>query len=86
MRVAALSMGLATVLLCGCAAAAQSSPAARPVEEDCSFRSAATCWTLASRFPPRPDETGGSEPGEILEPAPSELASGADSAGTPAAD
>ncbi len=85
MRVAVLSMGLLTVLLSGCAAAAQSSPAAKAVEEDCSFRSAATCWTLAGRFPP-PAETGSSEPGEVLEQAPSLLASGADSAETPAAD
>ena len=42
---------LCIVLLGGCAAG-QSSYAARP-EPDCSFRSAATCWTIAGRFPSR---------------------------------
>jgi hypothetical protein len=49
----ALLMGLGTMMLCGCGVAAQSSSRTPPREPDCSFRSAGTCWTLATRFPAR---------------------------------
>ncbi len=81
------ALGLGTVLLCGCAALARASPGAQAAaEEDCSFRSAATCWTLASRLPPRPPDSLTPEPEEVREPAPAVLASGADSSGAPTAD
>jgi hypothetical protein len=71
---------LGTVLLCGCAAASQSSPASQGVEPDCSFRSATTCWTLAGRFPPPRAQAGDPPPGDVLKQRPPVLASRADSA------
>jgi hypothetical protein len=70
---------LGTVLLCGCAAASQSSSAAQGVEPDCSFRSATTCWTLAGRFPPPRPKAAEPSPSEVFEQPPA-LASRADSA------
>jgi hypothetical protein len=73
-------MALGMVLLCGCAAIAQSSSVAPEREPDCSFRSATTCWTMASRFPtPRP-EARDSVPDELLNQPATLLASGADTA------
>jgi hypothetical protein len=76
----ALLVGLGTVLLCGCGVAAQSSSRTPPREPDCSFRSAGTCWTLATRFPEPRVEAPDSLPTEPLgEPRPL-LAAGADTA------
>lgn len=73
---------LGVALLSGCAAATQSSSTTERGEEDCSFRSATTCWTLAGRFPPPRPETR-DDPDQPL-PA---LASGADTAlGAPVAE
>ncbi|MBA2457513.1 MAG: hypothetical protein H0V43_01000 [Gemmatimonadales bacterium] len=86
-RVPVAAIGLSTLLLCGCAALARSSPGERAAfEEDCSFRSAATCWTLASRLPARPLDSLAPEPEEVREPPPPVLASGADSSGVASAD
>jgi hypothetical protein len=70
---------LSTALLCGCAAA-QSPAAARRTDPDCSFRSAATCWTVAGRFPLRGADTAAPKPDHIRNPSPAVLASEADSA------
>jgi hypothetical protein len=66
---------LGAFLLSGCAAN-QSRAAAPEREPDCSFRSAATCWTVAGRFPARRDETRDSTPEKILQEPPANLASG----------
>lgn len=68
---------LCIVLLGGCAAG-QSSYAARP-EPDCSFRSAATCWTIAGRFPSRRPAAATPKPDQIRRTSPSVLASKPDS-------
>jgi hypothetical protein len=70
---------LSIALLCGCAAA-QSPAAARRTDPDCSFRSAATCWTVAGRFPPRRADTAAPKPHDIRNLSPAVLASEADSA------
>lgn len=70
---------LGAVLLCGCAGASRSSPVPQAVEPDCSFRSAATCWTLAGRFPPPRPDADDPSPSEVLEQRPPVLASKADS-------
>ena len=76
----ALFLGLGTVLLCGCGAAAQSSSEASPREPDCSFRSGGTCWTVAARFPESRADATDSLPAEPpSEPRPL-LAIGADEA------
>jgi hypothetical protein len=72
---------LIIVLLCGCAAG-QSSSTTVPPEPDCSFRSAATCWTVAGRFPPRPASAPPKQD-EIDSLSPTVLASEADSAAAP---
>ncbi|HET6577682.1 MAG TPA: hypothetical protein VFG66_05130 [Gemmatimonadales bacterium] len=51
-----LTMLCAGTLLCGCTASTRPLEAAQPLERDCSFRSATTCWVAARRIPvPRPD-------------------------------
>lgn len=51
-----LTMLCAGTLLCGCTASTRPLQTARPLERDCSFRSATTCWVAARRIPlPRPD-------------------------------
>jgi hypothetical protein len=70
---------LSLALLSGCAAAARSSAAAQRADPDCSFRSAATCWTVAGRFPPRRTESAAPKPDEIRNPSPAVLASQTDS-------
>ena len=54
---------------------AQSSTAAPGRVPDCSFRSAATCWTLTGRFPAPQRERRDSVPGDILKQPPASLAS-----------
>jgi hypothetical protein len=44
-------------------------------EPDCSFGSAATCWTLTGRFPPPRRERRDSVPADLLKPPPASLAS-----------
>ena len=84
MRMIASSPALLTiVLLSGCAAAqsaqsAQSSSTAVRPGPDCSFRSASTCWTMASRFPPRSPSVPPKQD-EIDSLTPTVLASEADS-------
>jgi hypothetical protein len=81
MRMTASSPALLTiVLLSGCAAAqsSQSSPTAVRPGPDCSFRSASTCWTVASRFPPRSPSTPPKQ--DEINLSPTVLASEADSA------
>ncbi len=74
---------IAIVLLSGCAAAAtpvSSSSAIAAGVDDCSFRSATTCWTLAPRVPtPRPGPRD-SVPDQIRTPPRPVLASEADTA------
>jgi hypothetical protein len=69
---------LSLALLSGCATAARSTAIQR-AEPDCSFRSAATCWTVAGRFPPRRTESAVPKPDEIRDPSPAVLASETDS-------
>ncbi len=57
-----------TALLCGCAATTQSVSSAPRTEPDCSFRSATTCWTFASRFPSPRAAMPDSARKELLEP------------------
>jgi hypothetical protein len=57
------------VLLAGCAAKGRlpgPPPASSP---DCSFRSATSCWTLETRFPPDSAEPADSGPPAPLGPA-----------------
>jgi hypothetical protein len=84
MRMMTSSPALLTIVfLCGCAATQSSSTAVPPEPEpDCSFRSAATCWTLAGRFPPRPVPAPPKQD-EIDSLSPTVLASEADSASAP---
>ena len=70
-------------LLGGCARTGQVASPAHAAEPDCSFRAASSCWTLATRFPPRRAEPTDSQPGKILNPPPAVLASKADSARGP---
>ena len=78
MRMIASSPALLTiVLLSGCATVQSSSTAVRP-GPDCSFRSASTCWTLASRFPPR-SPSAPPKQDQIDDLSPTVLASEADS-------
>ena len=76
-------MTVALTLLSGCAAAAtpvSSSLATAAGADDCSFRSATTCWTLAPRVPtPRPGPRD-SVPDQIQTPPRPVLASEADTA------
>ncbi len=69
-------LALGVVLLCGCAATAQSSSVAPERDSDCSFRSATTCWTIAGRFPAPRAETRDSVPDELPNQPPTLLASG----------
>jgi hypothetical protein len=75
-----LPVVLSIVLLCGCAAATQSSSTGQGTEPDCSFRSATTCWTLRDRFPQRPPEPAAPTPDELPKRPPVVLASRADAA------
>ena len=73
----------ALTLLSGCAAAAEpgSSSSATPAEaDDCSFRSATTCWTLAPRVPVQRPGPRDSVPDQIQTPPRPVLASEADTA------
>jgi hypothetical protein len=82
MRMTASLPALVTIaLLSGCAAAqsSQSSSTAVRPGPDCSFRSASTCWTVASRFPP-PSPSAPPKQEEIDNRSPTVLASEADSA------
>jgi hypothetical protein len=71
---------LSIALLYGCAGAAQRSSGAQRPEPDCSFRSPATCWTMAGRFPPRLPESAVPKPDDIRDPSPITVASKTDSA------
>ena len=79
LRRSAPLVGLGTILLCGCGVVAQSSSRTPPREPDCSFRSAGTCWTLATRFP-EPGAPFDSLPTEPLNEPRMQLATGADTA------
>jgi hypothetical protein len=73
---------IAILLLSGCVAgvAGTSSSSATPDREDeCSFSSATTCWTLAPRIPAPRD----SAPDQLLTPRRPVLAARADSAVSP---
>ena len=80
MRIMPTPLALLGVALLGGCAAAQSSSAGPRLEPDCSFRSASTCWTVAGRFPPRTPKPAPARPDEIRDPAPTAVASKADSA------
>ena len=67
----------------GCARTGQVASAAHTAEPDCSFRAASSCWTLATRFPPRRAESTDLQPGKNLSPPRAVLASEADSARGP---
>jgi hypothetical protein len=72
---------VALTLLSGCAAAAapaSSSSATAAGADDCSFRSATTCWTLAPRVPAQHPAPGDSVPDQIQTPPRPVLASEAD--------
>jgi hypothetical protein len=66
---------LGVALLGGCATN-QSAAATPKREPDCSFRSATTCWTMASRFPPPRPAARDSAQDKLLEEPPARLASG----------
>jgi hypothetical protein len=77
---------IAIVLLSGCAAGAapvSSSSAAPERQDDCSFRSATTCWTLAPRVPVSSPAPRDSTPDQLLTPPRPVLAARADSAASP---
>ncbi|HEX6615409.1 MAG TPA: hypothetical protein VF046_03820 [Gemmatimonadales bacterium] len=74
---------LAVGMLAGCVAAAPSPAVRAEREPDCSFRSAATCWTIATRFPERGPEMPDSVTRELLNEAPRIVASAADSTQRP---
>jgi hypothetical protein len=78
MRIMPTPVALLGIALLGGCAAAQSSSAAPPLEPDCSFRSASTCWTVAGRFPARRPKSTPSKPDEIRDPSPAAVASTAD--------
>jgi hypothetical protein len=79
MRMMPVLPGIA--LLYGCAAATTQPSATAPrLEPDCSFRSASTCWTVASRFPSRLPESAVPKPDDIRDLSPITVASKADSA------
>lgn len=73
----------ALVMLGGCAAAAPSNAVRPEREPDCSFRSAATCWTIATRFPEHRSEMPDSATRELLNGPPRIVASAPDSAQRP---
>jgi len=66
-------------LLCGCAATTQSATSSPRTAPDCSFRSATTCWTLASRLPSPRVAQPDSARKEMLAPPAVILATRADS-------
>ena len=70
-------LSLSLMLLYGCSVAGQSSSVASQ-DDDCSFRAATTCWTVAGRFPAPGPEAGDSVPTETLSQPPAVLASGVD--------
>jgi hypothetical protein len=70
-----ITLALGAFLLSGCAAH-QSRAAAPEPEPDCSFRSAATCWTVAGRFPTRRSEPRDSTREKLLQDPPTSLAGG----------
>jgi hypothetical protein len=77
---------IAILLLSGCVAgvAGTSSSSATPDREDeCSFSSATTCWTLAPRIPASRPAPRDSAPDQLLTPPRPVLAARADSAGSP---
>jgi hypothetical protein len=56
-------------------AQALQTPHTKAPQPDCSFRSAATCWTLSGRFPARRREGRDSVPADVIRPPPASLAS-----------
>ncbi len=73
-------LALGAVLLAflgGCAANYQTAAALNETEPDCSFRSAATCWSIGGRFPTLSQPA---QPDRILEDSSTVLATLADSA------
>ena len=75
-----LPVALLCGLLSGCATTGQVASPAHAAAPDCSFRAGSSCWTLATRFPPRRRvEPTDSQPRTILNPPPAVLASKADS-------
>ena len=76
MRRNAIALAPLGALLLSACAANQSRTAAPEREPDCSFRSAATCWTVAGRFPARRTEARDSTREKILQEPPASLASG----------
>ena len=81
-KIQLVRLHLALTFLCGCAAGTQSSTAERGTEPDCSFRTAATCWTMSGRFPPRRQAAKGDKPDSVAAQPPVILASEADTATT----
>ena len=69
---------LAPVLLAflGCAANHETAAVADQTDPDCSFRSAATCWSIGGRFPTLPQPV---QPERILQDSSTILAAIADS-------
>ena len=77
---------IAIVLLSGCVAGVAGTPsssAAPEREDECSFSSATTCWTLAPRIPASRTAPRDSAPDQLLTPPRPALAARADSAASP---
>ena len=77
---------IAIVLLSGCAAGAAGTSSASPAperEDECSFSSATTCWTLAPRVPVSRPAPRDSAPDQLLTPPRPVLAARADSSASP---
>ena len=77
---------IAIVLLSGCIAGVAGTPsssAAPEREDECSFSSATTCWTLAPRIPASRTAPRDSAPDQLLTPPRPALAARADSAASP---
>jgi hypothetical protein len=77
---------IAIVLLSGCIAGVAGTPsssAAPEREDECSFSSATTCWTLAPRIPVARPAPRDSAPDQLLTPPRPVLAAKADSTASP---
>lgn len=74
---------LVVAVLAGCSPPPGTTTVRPQPEPDCSFRSATTCWTLATRFPKHRAQAPDSVPGELLSRPPLIVAKAADSAAQP---
>jgi hypothetical protein len=76
-----MSLALGVGLLCGCAANTHPPRTTQQGEPDCSFRSAASCWTLGPRFPSKRIQSDDTRPDDALRQPTATLANTPDSTG-----